>query len=145
MSTQTYSFQEVTLVLSHPDLGQIVMDGDGVGTISIDMSNDRTDSDIGADGTVVVNKIRDRRGAMSLSCFNTSSLHSKLKTWYNYLEQADAAAWAGITATVKSKSTDESTRCKGVAFTKLPKEEYGQKATLVEWPFFAADVQQDVA
>lgn len=141
---KVYSFQEVSVTLSHPSLGVLSTNSAGVGTIRVDMATDRTDKQVGADGVVVLSKIRDRSGGCSLSIFNTSELHKSLKKWFNYLEQADASEWGGISVSVSSRSTSESFKCTGTAFTMLPSGEFDATAKQVTWDFISADVQQNV-
>lgn len=141
---KVYSFQEVSLSLKHPDLGILTITGEGAGTVRVSMETERTEKKVGSDGVVVFSKVRDRSGSLSLSVFNTSNFHISLKKWYNYLEQADASSWALTSFTLTSKSTSESTKGTGVAFTKIPDVEYDATSKVVEWGFMVADIQQNV-
>lgn len=141
---KVYSFQEVSLSLHHPDLGILTITGEGAGTLSISMDADRTEKKVGSDGTVVFSKIRDRSGAFSITVFNTSNFHTELKRRYNYLEQASADLWAMMSFTLTSKSTLESMKGTGVAFTKLPDAEFDSTSKVVTWSFMVADIQQNV-
>lgn len=141
---KVYSFQEVSVTLSHPSLGVLSANSAGVGTIRVSLAADRTDKQVGADGVVVLSKIRDRSGSCSVSIFNTSEFHKTLIKWFNYLEQAEASEWGGVSISVSSRSTNEGFKCTGVAFTKLPDGEYDTTAKQVAWDFIVADVQQNV-
>ncbi|WP_369123497.1 phage protein, partial [Alicyclobacillus suci] len=43
-----YSFADVAMALSHPSLGQYVISGEGIGTVTVTMSTDRTAHDVAA-------------------------------------------------------------------------------------------------
>lgn len=145
MAVKVFSFQEVSVTLSHPSLGVLPSNSSGgIGTIKVGMATDRTDKQVGSDGVVVLSKIRDRSGSFSISIFNTCDMHKGLKKWFNYLEQADASEWGLISTTLTSKSTNEAYKLTGVAFTKLPDGEYATTANQITWDFIVADVQQDV-
>ena len=144
MAVKTYSFQEVSLTLSHPDVGRLFITGAGAGSVRIAMAADRTAKEVASDGVVVLSKIRDRSGSLNITVFNTSDFHAELKKWYNRLEQAATNAWATMSATITNTSTGEQTKCTGVAFVKLPDIEYETTAKLVDWGFVVADVQQEV-
>lgn len=141
---KVYSFQEVSLSLNHPELGILTITGEGAGTVRVTMEAERTEKKVGSDGVVVFSKVRDRSGGLSVTVFNTSNFHTSLKKWYNYLEQANASSWALTSFTLTSKSTSESTKGTGVAFTKVPDVEYDATSKVVEWGFMVADIQQNV-
>lgn len=143
MDTKVYSFQEVSLTLSHVNIGRLYITGAGAGVVRVGMSTDRTTKDVASDGTVVLNKIKDRSGTLSLTVFNTSDFHLELKKWYNRLEMADTSEWGKISATLTNLSTNETTKCTGVAFVRLPDIEYDTNAKQAEWNFIVADIQQE--
>ena len=52
--TTTYSFDDVDVVFTHPGIGQYVVSGTGVGSISVTMQTDKTSHDVAADGSVMI-------------------------------------------------------------------------------------------
>ena len=54
MATTTYSFSDVSLVLSHPSVGKCTITGEGVGSVTVSRANDLTQHDVAADGSVMV-------------------------------------------------------------------------------------------
>lgn len=145
MATTTYSFADVSMVISHPAVGQYVASGVGLGSITVSMTTDRSAHDVAADGSVMVSKIMGRNGTLTVSAQQTSDLHKWLLKLYNYLEQAPANEWAGISITVRARSMQDLIRSTGVSFQKLPDRPYQAQGQQVSWVLMAADVDQSVA
>jgi len=145
MSYTTYSFSDVSVVFSHPSIGQYIASGEGIGSIAISMSTDRTSHDIAGDGSVMVSKIKGRNGTIAIEAQQTSSLQKWLLKAYNYLESAKSSDWARMSVVVRSPMMQELDICTGVSFNKIPdnvRQAQGQKRT---WTLMAADIQQEVA
>ncbi len=143
MAVKTYSFSDTVLTLSHPSLGQLSTNGMGMGNINISMRTDRSQIDVAADGTPVVSKIKDQTGTMSLSVQQISDLHTSLKRWFNYLENADASEWALIKAVLTSKQTGEQDVMTGGSITKHADKTFEQTAGNVTWSFLFANIVQN--
>ncbi|MBG9773567.1 phage protein [Brevibacillus laterosporus] len=141
----TYSFEDVSMVISHPSVGQYVATGSGLGSISTAMATERTTHDVAADGTVMVSKIKGRNGSHTISVQQTSDLNKWLLKLYNYLEQAPASEWAGIKITVRASTMQELIRSTGVSFQKLPDKPYQAQGQQVPWVLMASDIDQTVA
>jgi len=144
MSYETYSFEDVSAVVSHPSFGQFIASGEGIGSITTEMTTDRTIQDVAADGNVMVSKIKARNGKVSLSIQQTSSFHQWLVKLYNYLEAASTSKWAETKIIIRTPGMNELETCTGVSFDKLPsnpRQAEGQKLT---WSLMAADIQRDV-
>lgn len=145
MSTTTYSFGDVSMVIAHPSVGQYVATGVGIGSITTTMTTDRTTHDVAADGSVMVSKIKGRNGSHTIAVQQTSDLHKWLLKLYNYLEQAPTSEWIGISVTVRAPSMQDLIRSTGVSFQKLPDRPYQAQGQQVSWVLMAADIDQTVA
>ena len=145
MSYTTYSFDDVSMVISHPSFGQFIASGTGVGSISVEMLTERSAHDIAADGSVMVSKIKGRNGNVSVAAQQTSGLHKWLLKLYNYLEAAGAGRWAEIAIIVRAPMMKDLIVCTGVSFNKLPTRPYQATGQMITWSLMAADIQQDVA
>lgn len=144
MSYKTYSFADVSVVAFHPSFGQFIATGEGLGSITTEMSAERTIHDMAADGAVMITKVKARNGTISIAIQQTSSFHQWLQKLYNYLEAASTDQWAGITLIIRTLGMNELETCTGVSFGKQPsnpKQAEGQKLT---WPLLAADIQRDI-
>lgn len=139
----TYSFSDVSLTLSHPSLGVISTNGMGLGSISKSMSTDKTQIDVAADGTAVTSKIKNNTGSLALQCQQNSALHQKLKTWLNYLTNAQTSEWALIKAVLTSTQTGEQDIFTGGSIPKHADVEYGSTIGMVTWNFVFAEVVQN--
>lgn len=145
MSYNTYSFTDVTAVISHPNFGQFPATGEGLGSITTDMTTDRTIHEVAADGTIMVTKVKARNGTVSIVTQQTSTLHQWLTRLYNYLETASTDQWAGITISIRTPAMAELESCTGVSFTKLPSNPRQQQGQNITWALIAADMQRNPA
>ena len=141
---KTYSFQEVIATFSHPSLGVVNVNGAGIGTLGVSMMSDRATSVVASDGEVVINKIKDRRGTVTIDLQQVSNLNKDLQKWFNYLENASSAEWALITGLITSKSTGEQTTCKYGAITKIADKNYGPEQANISYSLLFADIQNNI-
>ncbi|HWQ41323.1 MAG TPA: phage protein [Desulfosporosinus sp.] len=144
MSYETYSFGDVSAVVSHPNFGQRIATGEGLGSITTEMTTDRSIQDVAADGAIMVTKVKARNGTISISVQQTSSFHQWLIKLYNYLEATNTASWAGIKVIIRTPGMKELETCTGVSFTKLPSNPRQAQGQNITWSFMAADIQREV-
>lgn len=140
----TYSFADVSVSISHPNVGNYSASNEGIGDISVSMTNDRTAHDLANDGSVMVSKIRARNGAISIAVQQTSGFNKWLNKWFNYLEAAGADVWANTTVLIRAPKMGDLITAKGVSPQKLPDKPYQQQGQKVTWSLMCADIQQDV-
>lgn len=140
----TYSFSDVSIIFRHPNVGQYIANGEGIGTLNISMSNDRTIHDVAADGSVMVSKIRARNGLLAVAIQQTSALHRWLQKWFNYLETAHTSKWADTTVIIRSPLTGEIKTLTGVSPQKQADAPYQAQGQMVTWNLMSADIQQNV-
>lgn len=138
-----YSFEDVSVVFSHPNVGQFIASGEGLGSITTDMTTDRTTHEVAADGTVMVSKIKARNGTVSVVTQQTSSLHQWLVKFYNYLETADSSEWARGKIIIRTPAMKELETCTGVSPTKLPSNPRQAQGQNLTWSLMAADIQRE--
>jgi len=139
-----YSFADVSTVVSHPGFGQFVATGEGLGSITTEMTTDRTIHDVAADGGVMVSKIKARNGTISMAIQQTSTFHQWLTKLYNYLETADTDQWAEIKIIIRTLAMSELETCTGVSFSKLPSNPRQAQGQNLTWSLMAADIQRDI-
>lgn len=144
MSYSTYSFDDVTMVISHPAVGQFNTSGAGLGSINTTMTTERSAHDVAADGSIMISKIKGRNGAHMIVAQQTSTLHQWLTKLYNYLETAPTREWAKTKIVIRSPSMKNLTTSTGVSFTKLADVPYQAQGQQVTWNLMAADIQQDI-
>ncbi len=145
MSYSTYSFGDVSAVISHPDFGQHTISGEGIGSISVKMSNDVTMHDVASDGNVMVSKINANNGTIEISVQQTSNSNKWLTRLYNYLKTASTSKWAGIKVTIRAKTMEDLIVGTGVSFQKRADRPYQAQGQTITWELLAADISQDVA
>ena len=140
MMTTTYSFADVSLVFSHPSVGTMTITGEGVGTISITRSNDVTQHDLAADGSVMVSKILAKNGAAAIAVQQTSAAHKFLKRWYDYVQVAPTDEWAKASAVLKNPALGEIINMSGVSPQKRADASYQSNGQQVTWNLMAAEI-----
>ena len=139
----TYSFSDITLVVSHPSFGQYTAMGEGLGTIDISMANDNSQHDVSADGRVVTTKIKAGNGNVALTMQQTSSFNKWLTKLFNYLKTAKSSEWARTTITVRAPQLNETTVCTGVSFQKPGDKSYQAQSQMKIWNLMAEDIQHN--
>lgn len=144
MAYTTYSFESVVMTISHPDIGQYVASGQGIGSITTNMTTDRSTHDVSADGSIMVSKVKGRNGSHAIAIQQTSDLNKWLVKLYNYLETANSSKWAGIHIVIRSTDMHDMLTSTGVSFQKLPDRPYQAQGQQVTWQLLSADVQYDI-
>lgn len=142
MSTTTYSFADVSLVMSHPSVGQYVADGVGLGSITVTMSTDKTAHDVAADGAVMVSKVPGNNGTIALQIQQSSEFNQWLLNLYNYLLTASTPEWAQISATIRSPGMGDLVIASDVSFqarAELAYQAQGQQRT---WNLMSASITE---
>lgn len=142
MRTFTYSFEDVTVDIQHPDMGAPYSAyGTGIGEVSISMANEVSAHDIAADGSVVVSKLIKKNGTVNFTVLQSSDFNSWLKRYYNYVMTASPSKFALATIIIRSNSTGECYTCTGVSPQKLADDKYGSQSQNREWTLMAANIE----
>ena len=138
----TYSFTDVSAVLSHPSYGQFAMEGEGIGDFTINKMTERTAHDVAADGHIMVSKIAGNNGTITINAQQTSALHNWLQGCFNYCWAADTDEWARITLTIRAPKMGKMTIATGGSFNKEADEQFQAQGQRVSWTLMFADVQK---
>lgn len=140
-----YSFADVTMVISQPNLGQYVATGQGIGSVSVAMTTDKSAHDVAGDGSIMVSKILGNNGNITLVAQQTSELNSWLTWWYNYLLAAPTSEWATTKIIIRSSNLQQMKTATGVSPQKLADTPYQAQGQQITWVLMAADIQQNGA
>lgn len=143
MSVTTYSFEDIICTLNHSSIGSKSTKGEGLGSITIAMTNDRTVHDTASDGSIMITKKISRNGTIVIDMQQTSQLHKWLLKAYNYLDNAATSEWALMTVTIVSKELEENTTCTNVSFQKIANKPYQAEGQHVSWTLMAAKIIQE--
>ena len=142
MAQRTYSFVDVSCALTFAGIIPYVITGEGVGSINVSMSTDKTSHDIAADGSVMISKIPGSNGAIAISLQQTSQANRIMKMWYNYVLASPSSEWANNSLTITNLVTGETIIATSVSPQKradLPLQAQGQQRV---WNLMAADIQE---
>jgi len=139
MST-IYSFQDVNVAISQPNVGFINANGTGLDSVVIDYATDRSVQDVAADGSVITSKIIARNGTIILDIQQTSDLNAWLLRWFNYIDFADPSQWANTSINVRANSLNQTTALTGVSPTKPGQRPYKAQGQKVTWTLMAQQI-----
>lgn len=141
MRNTTYSFLDLSGAVAHPGVGAYTFTGEGVGSVVVSMTTEKTAHDVAADGSVMVSKIAGNNGTVTVTCQQTSNIHKWLMAWYNYLILADTDEWAQTSALLRNTSDGTSHVISGISPQKVPDKTYQSQGQNVSWVLMAADIQ----
>lgn len=139
--TTTYSFLDLSGVISHGSVGSYTFNGEGVGELTIGYATERTAHDVAADGSVMVSKIPGNNGTVTMNVQQTSALHKWLVNAFNAVWLLATSQWAGFAMTFRNTSDGTSHVLSGVSFQKLADKPYQAQGQRCSWTLMAADIQ----
>ena len=141
----TYAFLDSSIVINHPSYGAHILNGEGIGQLTIDMAGDVSAHDVAADGAVMIPKIAQNNGSVTIEVQQTSEAYKYMLGLYNYLKGAATSEWA--TASIKARNISDGTShyLKGVSPQKKPTKIYGKQGQNISFTFLAADIQSETA
>lgn len=140
----TYSFQDISCVISHPAVGQHVVTGSGAKSISISRTNDMSAHDVAADGGVMVSKMASPNGLVAITAQQTSPLHDYLVKLANYVKTAPSGEFATAGIVIRSAEMKRKHTCKGVSIQKQPDQNYEAVGGTIAWTLMAAGITDEV-
>lgn len=144
--TTTYSFADISATFASDLAGQKQVNGQGIGSFKITMTDNLTESDLGADGSVMITKIESGRGTIDLEIQQTSSLNVWLHNWLNVHRNAGSSSWADTTFTViQNFANGLKTTATAVCPMKYPDETDQQQGQKVTWSFFCGNITKQAA
>lgn len=140
MTHTTYSFADVSLVMSHPSVGMFTFTGEGVGSVTVTRANDVTQHDLASDGSVMASKILAKNGALAIDIQQTSAGHKWLKKYYDYLQVAPTDQWTKASAVLKNPALGEIINIKGISPQKRADAAFQSSGQHVTWNLMATEI-----
>lgn len=143
----TYSFKDLVGTLTNPTFGVTIPftgGNQGVGSITIRMSQDRTSHEVAADGTVMPTYSAGDNGEVDVEVQQTSPIHHQLLALFNLQITAandeDVSGWASSQLAFRT-ILDQSTHIlTGVSFKKTPDKPYHTQGQRITWNLMAANI-----
>jgi len=126
----------------HPAIGQIVVQGSGVGSITFTMANDVSAHDVAADGSVMTSKIKSKNGTIAISVQQTSEVHEWLTRLHNYLIAAPDREWAQIELVANSVDMRTSHSASNISIQKRADKPYQAQGQQVTWTLMAGELTE---
>lgn len=142
----SYSFVDVSCIVSHPLIGQRQFTGESSESVTVAYTDDRTQSAIAADGSVMHSKIVSSRGTVTLELQQTSTNNTWLTNAVNVVDNASTPDWSHWTITiVENFDNGIKTVASYCALQKRPDRKDAQNGDNISWPFLAMSIAQEVA
>lgn len=140
--TTVYSLADVRTVMYHQDVGQCVLSNQGVGKISVTYAGDLSSHTATADGFVVVNRLRNSHGIVTIEVPQNSSADEYLRRWSRYLRNTQSYLFALTALNIVDQMGGFTIYCEGVTPQKIPDRTYDQTAGNVSWVLLAASITE---
>lgn len=137
-----YSLADVRVVLYHQNVGQGILSNQGIGKISITYSGDLSSHTATADGYVVVNRLRNSHGIITLEVPQNSTADVFLRRWSKFLKNAQSWQFALSMLNIVDNAGGFTIYCEGVTPQKIPDRAYDQTAGNVSWTLLAANITE---
>jgi len=138
----TYSFTDITAVISHPSYGKYELQGEGMGDFTVTKATDRSVQDVASDGAIMTSKIAGNNGSVAINAQQTSGLHNWLSGLFNYLWVAKTDEWAQISLTIRAPKLKKTIICTTGAFVKEADEPFQAQGQRLTWTLLFADIQK---
>lgn len=135
-----YSFEDTTVTISHPQFGTYSAFGTGIGSLSIQYSENESEMEVAADLSVVISKMVRKLGTVTFNVLQTSDFNSWLKKLVAYLETANVDQWALATINISNRSTGDNYFCDGVCPSKQPENNFQSQAQQRSWVMNCANI-----
>jgi len=138
----TYAFEDFSAIITHKAMGQLTLQGSGIGTITFTMANDVSSHDVAADGSVMTSKIKASNGTVAIAVQQTSDANAWFTRLYNYLVTASSKEWAGISLMGTSAVMQVTHTGSNMSFQKRSDKPYQQQGQQVTWTFLAGELTE---
>jgi hypothetical protein len=154
MSYTTYSFKDLTGVFSSPIIGTLnigsTFSSNGIGQITIHMTNDNTIHDIGIDGGIIIWPVAVFNGSVTIQCQQTSDVHKFLLKWFNNLKvnmisvsHQDVSNWANSAMLLRNINDGTTHTITGISPQIQPDKTYSAQAGSVTWNLLAGNIENN--
>ena len=138
-TTTTYSFDDVECTISHPAVGQYVVNGKGIGSINVTPSTEKTVHDVAADGSIMISKVAGDNAAINIEIQQTSELHKWLTNYYNVILLSPATVWASATIIIRDTVGGSLISAYDVSPQNKAEKPYQSQGQRVTWPFLSGN------
>jgi len=140
---RAYSFLDVQATITGP--GGSFNLGNGAGAaeegIDIEMTEDKNNMTVGADGTPMHSLHAGKSGTVTVRLLKTSPVNAQLQAMYD-LQSTSSALWGNNIITINNTASGDNDGCRAVAFKKQPKNAYAKDGGTNEWQFDAGYIDQ---
>ena len=138
--TTVYSLADVRTVMYHQDVGQCGLSSQGVGKISVTYAGDLSSHTATADGFVVVNRLRNSHGIVTIEVPQNSSADEYLRRWSRYLRNTQSYLFALTALNIVDQMGGFTIYCEGVTPQKIPDRSYDRSSTNLTYTLLAASI-----
>ena len=143
MQPNVYSFENTSIILSHPNGGQFQFNGTGTGQAIVGRTGERTVHQVGADGVTMVSKVIVRNGQITIQVQQASLGHKFMQDLYNFLDVSDASEWALATILIQNPMLGITHTATGVSPQKVPDQDNQAQGQMISWVWMCAEIHTE--
>lgn len=137
----TYSFEDLAVTVRNPALGQLLLQGAGLGNITFAYATDISQNDLAADGSVMTSKIKASNGTVTITVQQTSDAAKWLRRLINYLKAAPSNEFTSTSLVGESKVMGITHSATGMSPQKMPDHGYQQAGQQISFAFLAQHIE----
>jgi hypothetical protein len=123
-------------------MGQLTLQGEGLGSITFSMANDLTQHDVAADGSVMASKIKSTNGTIVIQVQQTSDAAKWIRRYINYVNAAPSSEFTRASLVASSKVMGVTHTCTGVSPQKRGDAAYQQTGQQVSVTLMAQVIEE---
>ncbi|AFC85919.1 DUF3277 family protein [Frateuria aurantia] len=137
----TYSFLDVAATIT--GVGGSFRLGSGAGVaeegISYEMTEDKNNMTVGADGQVLHALHAGKSGHITIRLLKSSPQNAKLQAMYD-AQSLSSATWGQNVISIRNSAVGDVIACTQVAFRRSPSNTYAKDPNVMEWQFDAGQI-----
>ena len=142
MAYNVYSYSDCKAVLSHPDIGELPLNDNGMGKIVVSAAGDLTSHTTTADGYIVVNKLKTTNGTITMEVAQNSRLDEFMRKWVGRQKDCASNRTALGTLTIQDTVAGYSVICTGVSIQKKPDRTFDRTGTNLTYTLLATTITE---
>ena len=137
-----YSLADVTVTVNNPSVGQCVVSKEGGGRLVINRNGDLSSHTMTATGYVVVNKMRNVAGSISLEMPQNSPSDKYFRKLIKFLTNASTDQFALTTITINDPAGEKVITGTGMTPQRWPDDNYDQTSSTRNYVFLTAEIAE---
>jgi len=133
----TYGIKDLNVVITHPALGQLTLNGAALDNITFAFAEEGFVQDWAADGSTMTSKQEANHGTVAITVLQTSEAHKWLTRAYNYVNGARLSESAKFALLATGSDMQVTHEGKNMAIQKRADKPYQAQGQKITWTLLA--------